>query len=322
MTRSRKHMVAAIDIGGTNVRGGLVDREGNITGMTHRPSHAAEGRGALLETLKAVIDELRTAHPIAAVGIGSPGSINHRDGIIRYMQAHIPGWTGTPVGPLVTEWTGVPAAIDNDVNLIALGENWIGAGKGSRCQLSIALGTGLGGGIVINGRVMRGALGRAAEFGHVIVVPNGEPCTCGNYGCVEVYTAPGAMVRRVHHYLRIGVPSALAGRKDISAKDIIEEGAKGDHLCRRLLDDAARCLALVVWNLMQIFDPDVFVIGGGLMKAGKVFLDPFHNELDRYYQPPELTPLITIRVSKLGDNAGILGAARLAWQWLDGTDRD
>jgi len=317
----KKDLVLAIDIGGTNVKSGLVDRQGRIARVLHLPSHAAEGRAALLAVIEKIV-RVQCAHgPIAAVGAGSPGTVDHAAGRIAYMQAHIPRWTGTPLAALLARWSGVPATIDNDVNLIALGEHWKGAGKGARVQISLALGTGLGGGIVVNGRLFRGARGRAPEFGHMIVVPGGEPCTCGNFGCAEVYAAPGAMRRRAHQHLDIGMPSALREIKAFHAADILRLAAQGDHLCRKLCDDAVRALAVLVWNLAHAFDPDVIVMGGGMMKAGAPFQALLDAELKKYYCAAQLDPLYTLAVSKLGDNAGILGAAKLAWDWLDGTDR-
>jgi len=313
--------VLAIDIGGTNVKAGLVDRAGTVSHLIHTPSRAAEGRDALLSVLQDVIRQ-QTAHGrIVAVGCGSPGAVDHHNGRITYMQAHIPGWTGVPLAQHLSAWAGVPATIDNDVNLIALGENWLGAGRGARCQISLALGTGLGGGVVMNGRLFRGAHGRAAECGHIIVRPGGEPCTCGNFGCAEVYAAPGAMARRAQWYLKCGVPSALRSARRVSAEEIFALAAQGDHLCRKLCKDAVSSFASLIWILTQAFDPDVFVIGGGLIKAGDAFMQPLQEELSAFYGAPELQPLVTLKFSALGDSAGIVGAAKLAWNWLDGTDR-
>lgn len=318
---SKSEYVLAIDIGGTNVKAGLVDRAGAVSHMIHTPSRADEGRDALLSVLHSIVREQSSRGHIVAVGCGSPGSVDHHTGRVVYMQAHIPGWSGVPLAQYLSEWARVPATVDNDVNLIALGEHWLGAGRGARCQLSLALGTGLGGGVVMNGRLVRGARGRAAEFGHIIVRPGGEPCTCGNFGCAEVYAAPGAMARRAQWYLKCGVPSALRSARRVSAEEIIALAAQGDHLCRKLFDDAVSSLALLIWILAQAYDPDVFVIGGGMIKAGEAFLQPLYHHLSAFYGPPELQPIISLRPSELGDNAGIVGAAKLAWDWLDGTDR-
>ncbi len=317
-----KNVVLAIDIGGTNVKAGLVDRSGEISNVIYQPSKADEGRDALLSVLEDVIKKQCSKADVAAIGCGSPGAIDHKNGLVRYMQAHIPNYTGTPLAKYLSDFSGgIPAAIDNDVNLIALGENWKGAGKGSKCQISIALGTGLGGGVVVDGKLFRGAKGRAPEFGHTVAVPGGEPCTCGNFGCYEVYTAPGAITRRAKHYLASGIISALSECEKITAKEIVHYGNLGDHLCSKILDDATKYLAMLIWNLAQTFDPDVFVMGGGLMKAGEKFLGRLNNELDRFYCPDELDPMFSIKISELGDDAGILGAGKLAWDWLDGTDR-
>lgn len=316
-----KTTVLAIDIGGTNVKAGLVDRQGRISNMIHRPSRAAQGRVALLGVLREVVQEQCACGNVVAIGAGSPGTINHAQGTVTYMQAHIPKWTGTPLARHLASWAGVPATIDNDVNLISLGEHWKGAGKGAKCLLVIALGTGLGGGIVIDGKLIRGARGRAPEFGHMVVRPGGEPCTCGNFGCAEVYAAPGAITRRAQYHLALGVPSALAAMRDFSAADIFKLAVRGDLLCLKLRDDAMQVLAMLVWDLCQAFDPDCFILGGGLTKAGRLFLDPLRVALAKYYCAPELEPMCPIKMSKLGDQAGIIGAAKLAWNWLDGVDR-
>ncbi len=310
--------VLAIDIGGTNIKSGLVDRDGNISHQIHLPSRAAEGREALLSVLKEVVEAQSEKEKIHCIGCGSPGTVNHKTGMVTYMQAHIPDWTGIPLAKLLSEYAnGVPAIIDNDVNLIALGENWKGAGKGFKCQISLALGTGLGGGIVIEGKLFRGAKDRASEFGHMIVCPGGEPCTCGNFGCVEVYTAPGAMTRRAAHYKKNGIPSALSDCEEINAGKIVENALKGDLLCRKIFGDAVKYLSLLIWNLAEAFDPDVFVLGGGLIKAGDSFLRPLNDELEKYYCAPELKPMYNIKKSELEDDAGILGAAKLAWDEVE-----
>jgi glucokinase len=258
---------------------------------------------------------------VLAIGAGTPGTIDHAAGRVTYMQAHIPGWTGTPLARHLADAGGVPAVIDNDVNVVALGEHWKGQGRGARCLLSLALGTGFGGGIVVNGQVMRGAGGRAAEFGHMIMVAGGEACTCGNFGCVEQYTAPGAIARRATREVRLGVPSVLSSYPVITAAEVFKH-ATSDHLCRHIVNDAVICLARAIWNLQQIFDPDVIVIGGGLVRAGTAFTEPLRAALASYYLAPELASRWTIKFSRLGDDAGILGAARLAWNWLDGADRN
>jgi len=317
-----QEVVLAIDIGGTNVKSGLVDRNGKISNIIYQPSKAAEGRDALLAVLKDVVEKQCAVANVAAIGCGTPGAIDHKNGIVRYMQAHIPNYTGTPLAKYLSEFSkGKPAAIDNDVNLIALGENWQGIAQDARCQISIALGTGLGTGVVVDGKLFRGAKGRAPEYGHVIAVPNGEPCTCGNFGCYEVYIAPGKMATRARYYLDNGVPSALSECEEITAKEIIHLGNLGDHLCVKLLNDASFFLAMLIWNMTQAFDPDVIVIGGGMMKAGEKFLSHLNRELKKYYCPDELDPMYEIRISQMGDDAGIIGAAKLAWDWLDGTDR-
>lgn len=308
--------VLALDIGGTNIKAGRVTRAGEIIEETHCPSRAAEGRDALLAVLHDVVKRLIAEKPPCAVGVGSPGTVDFETGVIRYMQAHMPQWTGTPLAKIVSEWTGVPVVVDNDVNVIALGEYWQGAGRDARCMVSLAFGTGLGSGVVIDGKIFRGG-GEAPELGHVVLRPQGELCTCGNFGCAEVYVAPGAMTRRAAQYLAEGAVSTLHNRDAVTMENIIACATEGDALCARIWDDAIVCSAHLLWHVHHIYDPDVIVLGGGLMKAGAAFLTPLREELGRYYVPPECHKSDPITVSRLGDHAGIVGAARLAWDALD-----
>lgn len=327
--------VLAIDIGGTNLKSGLVDRSGQITDIIQTPSHAAEGRDPMLEAIHSVVERQKaTGKKIVAVGAGSPGTVNNATGMIDYMQAHIPNWTGTALGSCLADWAGAPSQIDNDVNVIALGEYWKGAGRGSRCQVTLAMGTGLGSGVVIEGKLLRGAFCNAAELGHTIVCPDGPnvPCTCGNYGCAESFIAPGKIIQRAHMAMSNGLPSKLAGPNAtqdeqtrmyregrppvFSVKEVVEYYDQ-DFLCKRLLDDAMKYLALLMYNLSKTFDPDVYTLGGGMMKSSHILLPMLKAQLARFYNSPELPIRYKINVSELGDDAGIYGAAKMAWDYLD-----
>ena len=330
-----KEYILSIDIGGTNLKSGLVDREGNVFDVFQTPSFAYKGREYILEALSNVIERQRSkGKRIVAVGAGSPGTVNNRTGYIDYMQAHIPNWGGTPLGKYLTDWTGCPSQIDNDVNLIALGENWKGAGRGARCQVTLAMGTGLGSGIVIDGKLLRGAFSNAAELGHSIVSLDGTnlPCTCGNFGCAESFIAPGKIIQRAHFSMQNGIPSKLAGEgltadaitqlyrantpPFFTLKEIIELYDE-DFLCKRLIDDAMKYLAFLMYNCVKIFDPDVFTLGGGMMKSAHILLPMLERELSRYYFSPELPARYEIKVSELGDDAGLYGSAKMAWDYLD-----
>ena len=328
--------VIAIDIGGTNLKADLVDKEGNISDFSYTPSHASEGRDALLASLKTIIKaQITTGRKIVGIAAGSPGTVNNSTSVIDYMQAHIPNWTGTKLGEFLTEQAGVPSQIDNDANVIALGEYWKGAGQGAKCLLALALGTGLGSGLVLDGKVMHGPFFNAVEVGHTIVCPDGTnvACSCGNYGCAESFISPGKMISRAHLSMQVGVPSVLGGYPKLSIAQIQERYKNGDEpefnvkdmvdhyeddfLCKRLIDDCMKYLALLIYNLTKCYDPDVISLGGGMFKSAEFFLPKLYKQLDRYYVSPDCPAKYKIKVSELGDLAGIYGAAKLAWDHVD-----
>ena len=231
MRKNEKEYVIAIDIGGTNLKADLVDREGNISDFSYTPSHASEGREALLAALKTIISvQMSSGKKIVGIAAGSPGTVNNSTGVIDYMQAHIPNWTGTKLGEFLSKEAGVPSQIDNDANVIAMGEYWKGAGQGAKCLLALALGTGLGSGLVVNGKVFRGPFFNAVEVGHTIVSPDGTnvACSCGNFGCAESFISPGKMILRAHLSMQTGVPSVLGGYPKLTIAQIQERYKNND----------------------------------------------------------------------------------------------
>lgn len=331
-----KEYVIAIDIGGTNLKADLVDREGNISDFSYTPSHASEGRDALLASLKKIISlQKECGKKIVGIAAGSPGTVNNATGVIDYMQAHIPNWTGTKLGEFLSQEAGVPSQIDNDANVIALGEYWKGGGQGAKCLLALALGTGLGSGLVVEGKVMHGPFFNAVEVGHTIVCTDGTnvPCSCGNFGCAESFISPGKMISRAHHSMQVGLPSVLGGYPKLSiaqiqeryknndvpeftVKDMVDH-YNDDFLCKRLIDDSMKYLALLIYNLSKCYDPDVITLGGGMFKSADFFMPLLYGQLARYYVSPDLPVKYQIKISELGDLAGIYGAAKLAWDHVD-----
>ena len=332
-----KEYVIAIDIGGTNLKADLVDREGNISDFSYTPSHASEGREALLQALKKIISvQMSGGKKIVGIAAGSPGTVNNSTGVIDYMQAHIPNWTGMKLGEFLSEQAGgIPSQIDNDANVIALGEYWKGAGQGAKCLLALALGTGLGSGLVVEGKVFHGPFFNAVEVGHTIVSPDGTnvACSCGNFGCAESFISPGKMISRAHLSMQVGVPSVLGGYPkltiaqiqeryknndvpDFNVKDMVDH-YEDDFLCKRLIDDCMKYLALLIYNLSKCYDPDVISLGGGMFTSADFFLPKLQAQLDRYYVSPDLPVKYKIKVSELGDAAGIYGAAKMIWDYLD-----
>ena len=313
-------IAVGIDLGGTNLKGAAVDREGRILAQH---THPATGLGpdAAITHMVALVDRLLAEASLdrsgmAGVGIGTPGPLSHRTGrIIR--AANLPGWLDVPIRDRLCAELQTPVTLDNDGNAAAFGEFWAGAGRGVEDLVMLTLGTGVGAGVILNGRVLHGHFENAAELGHMIVVANGLPCSCGQCGCLEQYTSAGAVARRVAAAIREGEPSALSkavGKGEpLSAQRVVECARAGDPLCVRIWDEARLYLAVACITIQHAYNPARVVLGGGMAQAGDFLLDRVtdHVAKQRWSLHDDL-PAITL--AKLGYDAGVIGAAGLAWQ--------
>jgi len=320
MAHEGRAYAIAIDIGGTNVKAGVLDREGRILArrraLTEERQGGAQLMAKLVDLAQALIaDTAAATERYAGIGVGTPGL--PKDGVIASCPGKIPGWEGTAVCQQLTEATGLPAAMDNDVKVIALGEGWTGAAKGERHFVSIALGTGVGGGLIMDGRVYQGEHGVSARLGHMIVEPNGKLCMCGNRGCLEAYcSGPSIAASAIDHVLRgcdtILLDLAGGDIRAIEAKTVIDAAKQGDPIAREVIGQAARRLATAVVSLMHALNPKCVVIGGGVAAAGGLLMDPLRAFVSQHaWLGPGET--VDIRLSTLGDDAGLYGGAALAF---------
>jgi glucokinase len=211
---------------------------------------------------------------------------------------------------------GVPIVLENDANAAAFGEHWVGAGRGGGDLVMLTLGTGVGAGVILNGRLLHGHFENAAELGHMIVVPNGLPCPCGQRGCLEAYASAASVARRAVSAVAGGEPSALRGLADggypIDAEQVARLAQEGDKVCHRIWEEACIYLALACVNVEHAFNPAMIVLGGGLAAAGSFLLDGVHDHfLRQRWSFGDDAP--TIALAALGDDAGVSGAAGLAW---------
>ncbi len=313
-------VVVAIDLGGTNLKAAVVDRDGRL--LVRRSSPTATGQRA-----EDLVTEIRNlAHTmlaeagtprrhLAAVGVGSPGPLSPTRGVV-HKAANLPGLVDAPIAALVSRSLGVPAGLDNDANLAAWGESWIGAGRGVDDMVFLTLGTGIGGGVIIGGRVLHGAMENAGEIGHLIAVPDGLQCNCGQRGCLEAYASASSVARIVMREIERGEASTLAERvgrgESIDGRDVCEAAESGDALCLSVWDDACRYLALACINLQHSFSPRRIILGGGMGGAGATLLDRVRGHFDRQkWRLHDDFPQIVL--AELGNDAGVIGAARLAW---------
>jgi glucokinase len=309
-------LTVGIDIGGTKVLGAVVDAAGEIVSLDRRPTEGHDVR-KVEDTIVDVVAGFARQYDVAAVGIGAAGFVDVTRTVVMF-SPHL-NWRREPLRARVAERVRLPVVVDNDANTAALAECRFGAGRGHRFVLCATLGTGIGGALVIDNRVYRGANGMAGEFGHIQVVPEGHRCECGNRGCWEQYASGNALVREARELVRSTSPMARHLRSvvdgDADALDgpqITQAARDGDPLSIELLADVGRWLGVGLAGMAAAFDPGCIIIGGGLSEAGDLLIDPTRRAFSRsltgrgHRQEP-----VVVR-AELGPNAGFIGAADMA----------
>lgn len=308
-----------IDLGGTFIKFGLLDSQMKPSGLFQLPT-PTEGSDAVVRQmvaggLKLMQDHQLTAQDIAAVGIGSPGPINITKGVVISLP-NIPGMNNVPLRDMVAAGLKLRAVLENDANAAGLGEYICGAGKGGGDMVLLTLGTGVGGGIIVDGKVLHGLHEMGAELGHMIVQPDGEPCNCGQKGCLERYSSATFLAQYATRLIKEGRPSLLqkplAAKGEIDARDIVQASKAGDSLATEVWDRATFYLALGCVNICRIFDPGRIVLAGGMTKAGDDLLTPVQRHFERLHWSLH-KPVTEITLSTLGNDAGVFGAAGVAW---------
>lgn len=307
-TAVARETVLGIDIGGTKMAAALVSADGTILTGDRIPTPSG-GADQVFAALGELIDRVRgraAGLTPLAVGIGSAGPLDQQHGLVS--PVNIPGWRNFPLVDRVRALTGdVPVALGLDGHCFALGEFWSGAGQGAHTLLGIVVSTGVGGGLVVDGRPLVGQSGNAAHIGHVVIDQDGEACACGSYGCVEAYASGPRMVARAQR-------SGWRNGEDVDAAVLAADAAAGDELALAAFDDGAQALAAGIVATAVTVDLTTVVIGGGVAKAGPVLFDPVQAWVKRLAQLPFVTEL-TVVPAQL-DNAGLLGAAHQAWAAL------
>jgi glucokinase len=314
-------LALGIDIGGTKVAGGLVDADGVITARARRDTPHRSTRPAVVEqTIVDVVNELVEQAgdgQIAAVGIGAAGFVS-ADRATVVFAPHL-SWRHEPLRDALASRVGLPVFVDNDANAAAWAEWRFGAARGESHVMMVTLGTGIGGGLVVDGEVQRGRFGMAGEYGHMQVVPEGQRCECGNRGCWEQYASGNALVREARSLVLAASPIAadLQARvngqiEDITGPLVTEAAREGDQTARELLADMGRWLGVGLANLAAAFDPGTFVIGGGVAAAGELMLAPAREAFHRQLAGRGYRPVAKVVAAELGNDAGLIGAADLA----------
>jgi glucokinase len=306
--------VVGVDVGGTNLVAGTLPEDGSeILGVVSEPTMSAQGADAVISRIvklaKASIVE--SGKKVDGVGIGSPGPLDTESGIVL-LTPNL-GWTNMPLRDRVSEGLGLPATLDNDANCAIFGEWWRGAARGSNYVIGLTLGTGIGGGIVIDGEIYHGVTDVAGEFGHVTIDANGRRCKCGNYGCIEAYAAGPAIAERAIEGIQSGVETSLSqyvqgDLSKLTAQIVYEAANDGDEWALEVVHETAALLGAAVASFLNIFNPEVVVICGGVTQAGDKLFNPLRSEVKRRAFKPAWEAC-RIVPGELPGTAGVYGAA-------------
>jgi glucokinase len=312
--------VLGIDIGGTNLVVGCVAEDGSaLHGLATEPTQAEAGASDVVNRLVALaqrsVAQTRQDVPgaeILGVGVGAPGPLDTKRGIVL-LTPNL-GWVNLPLRQIIHDRINLPAALDNDANCAVLGEWWVGAARGTRNAIGITIGTGIGGGLILDGRLYHGASDVAGEIGHTTIDTDGRRCKCGNYGCLEAYASGPNIAMRVIEAIEAGaetrLPSYVGGdMKKITAQTVYEAAHDGDELALEVVNDTAKFLGVGIANLLNVFNPEVVVVCGGVTLAGDHLFVPLRREIARRAFKPAVSACRIVPGELVG-TAGVYGAAK------------
>jgi len=294
-----------LDLGGTNLRAAAIDRQGQMLDKIAGATNFSEGREAVVADMVTVIEKLRSSHGVdglAGIGIGVPGFILLKEGVIRNSN-NLPFLENFPIRDEIERRLNTWVILENDANAAAMGEKWMGAGRGVDDLVLLTLGTGIGGGIISGGRVLRGSLGMAGELGHITVVPNGNPCGCGNQGCLEKHASASA-VTAMARLLNLG--------EDLTAKDVYDLAKQGNEKAHRIWTVMGETLGVALAMLVNTFNFPLYLLSGGPLPAWEFFAPPMLDTV-RWRSFTFRSTRTRIEEATLGNEAGLYGAACLPW---------
>ncbi len=293
-----------LDLGGTNLRAAAIDREGRLLHLVTGHTQYSEGREAIMADMVDAIASLRDqqgAVGLGGIGVVVPGFISLKEGVIRNCN-NIPSLENFPIREQLSQRLNAPVILENDANAAAVGEHWIGAGRGVNDLVLLTLGTGIGGGVICDGKLVRGFMGMAGELGHITVVPNGNPCGCGNRGCLEKHASATA----------ISALARLLGYGDVTAKQVYERAVAGDERAREIFASMGEALGIALANLVNAFNAPLYLLSGGVIGAWEFFAPAMLTEARRRSFSFRTTDT-RVEKAKLGGEAGLFGAAYLPW---------
>ncbi|MGA1789982.1 MAG: ROK family protein [bacterium] len=312
-----------VDLGGTNIHAGIVDSKGAVLARKFVPTLVNEGEDRVVERLCHVIRELMERYPSAdfkGIGIGAAGIIDISEGEI-VSSPNFPGWRNVPIRDIISSRFCVPVILDNDANAAIFGEQWAGAGIGKRSLIGLTLGTGVGGGIILDGLLWHGSEGMAGEIGHMTIVPDGRRCSCGNRGCLESYASATAIVNRTiesmprHPENNLLEMAEIENSSELTSEKIFQAALAGNKLAEEIFRETGTYLGLAIGSLINILNPEIFIIGGGASQAWDFFYPAMMDEI-KLRALKEPAERIRVVPAKLGNDAGLIGACGLVLRSL------
>ncbi len=308
-----------IDLGGTNIKTGILNEQGKIVAKSSIPTKSDRTADEVafdmaFEVLNIVKSNKISMDELVGVGIGSPGAINSGAGIVDYSPNL--GWYNVPIAELILKRVKKPVKVSNDANVAALGETLFGAGKGYKDTILVTLGTGVGGGVVIGGKLFEGNESKGAELGHSVIVVNGQQCGCGRRGCFEAYSSATALIRETKEAMLRDRGSKMwdfvGGDIDkVDGKTAFETEKQGDATAKLVVNNYVLYLSEGLLNLCNIFRPEAIMLGGGVCAQGDNLLNRLKVRMQALHYGYQGTPAVDLLIASLGNDAGIIGAAAL-----------
>jgi len=305
---SRKSVALAVDLGGTDLKSAVVDGNGKILHRSRISSGAKESKEKILKKiLEASLLEKKWAQgggfQVVGIGLGIPGIVSHPQGVV-HRSPHFPAWRNFPILKRLKSHLRFPVAVDNDATQAARGEGWRGAGRGHRNFVLLTLGTGIGGGIVMDGKIFRGDSGFAGEMGHVVIERNGRPCNCGGRGCLEMYASTVGIWEDLKSEVR-----ERERWKKASPEDLYRLALRGNQTARKVYEKFGRSLGAGVASIVNALDIETVILGGGLSGAWKAFIPSLRRAIAHHTYPTTAKKIRLLKAA-LGNDAGLVGAAK------------
>jgi glucokinase len=321
-TGSANLPVVAVDLGGSKIAVAIISDDYQVLAREHHPTPAEEGVDSVINQVISSVRQVVTSGNLTlaqlyGVSLAAAGAMDSQRGIIT-LSPNLPGWRDIPLGSIIEERLGIKTWLLNDANAAALGEHQLGAGRGVDNLIYLTIGTGIGGAIIIDGKLYTGVCGSAGEIGHMTIEVNGPRCDCGNFGCLETLASGRAIAREAKNRLSAGgrsyLTEAVAGKiEDITAKEVATAARQGDALANDVIKDVATYLGVGMVNLVNIFNPEMIIVGGGVASMGDLLLEPARQVVkERAF--PVSAAAVRIVTTELGNDAGLLGAAHFAFK--------